>query len=230
MSTHHYGQTSGVLNLLPGYPTKDRDGSKWSVTYGYWCGADVVTSLIPAAFAACPLSGFTTLTLQKTTISDAKSGIVNVLLVYSSPDGFSSIPEPTASTTTQEAETVIVEVPLLSPSGYPNIKLMTYLGVLSDSMLTMAAAGAGTKAVPHVRYRFTDYTASFTWSESALCSNIGKRASAGAAIPSLSVTSNDNWLYTRVAVRQVGASLTERTREWEQDPLGWDTTLYLAGS
>lgn len=202
-----------TLHLYKGYPQIEREGSASTVTYKYWCGLAYAAGLLPAAYAACPLGGYTSLPLYMTTVApNGLPGLCDVTLAYKhgSASSSSSRPPPEDGSVVKSSTISWQEVPL------DDARLVSS-GILSSGDVTsLRAKGHQTYGVGSVEYSYTEYLASFSWTEAALTSGIG-----GTGAPEgLSSATSANWAFVGATVRTTG-TLTEKTRTWRYNRLGW---------
>lgn len=153
------------------------------------------------------------------------TGDINAIvdIVYETPD-FSYELNKAAGTVTQSGDSNVQSIPL---EQHPN---------WTDTLKAKRIEGGTLEGVtsfysPQPVYTREEVLSSFTWTEAGLIGAVGKTATAATmAAKGLAAATENYWLQTQLALRQVGTTVV-KTEKWQYagPPLeGWDTDIYTA--
>lgn len=218
MAATYLGNDGSSLVLLPDYPTLERkeDGT-WQVVYKYWCAQSSAESLIPAAGAACPLTGHTDLTLRSAKVTPYNNvpNRVYLELVYTDPSSGGGAVQPSLGTVIQESETAFFEETIEGAPGDPT----------SADKNAANANNARVVKRASVTYSRTTHHFSFTWSEKNIISDdqTGTHVVGSLMNPTgmISPTAK-KWLFTGKSIRTINSNLIEVRESWTYDGNGWN--------
>jgi len=229
MSMQEYGTKDGsAIVWYAGQPSADREGATWSYRYRGWCRRSSMFSLIPAnataitdaAFAGIDVTGITTTNLKLNGVSlSANQSPEKMDLEFT----FKYTGIQTGSwlghydgEIEQRAETTVRDVPV-------RVAYECAVPDLVDAAIAAAKAEVDTIPVPGLKYFYSLYKTSFTWSEAELITVSAISIAEVGAPTGLAATPTANlWILQGKSVENVGAGMVKVSEEWEYSPVAWN--------
>jgi len=207
------------LNLVEGYPKRNREGNQWIFTWRYWCAASKANDndLIPARNATMPaLAGVSGTYYLKTVEVSATNvaGIVYVDLKYSSSESSFSLASVHADGDIDRAVNKTFR-------EIPKDKAID-AGIVDEDEISASQNSVG---IVGVEYIYTYYDESFSWTEASVLSylcEVGTKPTDENTMPGMTgVSDYTKWLCKGQSVRDDGGGITQISTTYVWDFLGW---------
>jgi hypothetical protein len=230
MAIIEYGSLDGTAIVwYAGQPTGDREGDIWTFRFRGWCRRASAVSLCPAngtliaAISGMPTVGITTANLALTGVSfypNESPDKVDVEFAFR----YNNMPTGAwlghyDGEIEQRAETTVRDVP---------VRVAYECGIeeLEKAAQAAALAGQDTIPVPGIKYYYTIFKVSFSWSESNLITASGISIARVGPPTGLSPTPTENhWILQGKSIENVGAGMSKISEEWEYSPVAWNIII-----